>query len=418
MIQSAVQLGQVCLPTGLRDPRESPDEVFQYVDISAVDRASKAITKVSRMLGRDAPSRARKEIRAGDILVSTVRPDRNAVALVPHELDGQIASTGFCVLRPATELVVNRYLFYSCQRREFIDSLVSQVRGAHYPAVGDGEVAKARVPLPPPSEQHRIVEVLDQADALRVLRADADRRADRFLSTIFLRTFGDPVTNPRGWDTRPLGKLGELDRGRSRHRPRNDPSLLGGPYPFIQTGDVANSKGIIRSYSATYSELGLQQSRLWPHGTLCITIAANIAGTGILAFDACFPDSVVGFRPFEDTASEYVQVLLALLQPVLERLAPQQAQKNINLEILRKLLVPAPPRPQQFTFAGIHRRHFEIREDARIQADRLERLFGALLHRAFSGDLTARWREAHMKELLQEMEEQARILGRPLEAHA
>lgn len=97
-----------------------------------------------------------------------------------------------------------------------------------------------------------------------------------------------------------------LDRGRSQYRPRNAPELLNGPYPLIQTGDVSKAGLYITTYQNTYSELGLKQSKLWKAGTLCITIAANIAQTAILAFDACFPDSVVGFIPYGDVNAVYV----------------------------------------------------------------------------------------------------------------
>src|SRR5580700_9339079 len=92
-------IGELCETTTQRDPSMRPDEEFAYIDISSLDKDSKTIVRPSRLLGNDAPSRARKEIKAEDILVSTVRPNLNAVALVPPELDGQIASTGFCVLR-------------------------------------------------------------------------------------------------------------------------------------------------------------------------------------------------------------------------------------------------------------------------------------------------------------------------------
>ena len=99
---------------------------------------------------------------------------------------------------------------------------------------------------------------------------------------------------PEGWSWVTLPQLGELNRGKSRHRPKNDPWLLGGQYPFVQTGDIRKAETWLRKFEDTYSEFGLAQSRLWPAGTLCITIAANIADTAILGFDACFPDSVVG----------------------------------------------------------------------------------------------------------------------------
>ena len=111
----------------------------------------------------------------------------------------------------------------------------------------------------------------------------------------FVEMFGDPVFNNLNWNELKMSELGRLERGTSKHRPRNAPELLGGIYPLIQTGDVSNSGLYITEYKSTYSELGLKQSKMWSKDTLCITIAANIAQTSILTFDACFPDSVVGF---------------------------------------------------------------------------------------------------------------------------
>jgi len=100
----------------------------------------------------------------------------------------------------------------------------------------------------------------------------------------------------------------DFGRGKSKHRPRNDERLYGGDIPFIQTGDIRNASHIITQYSQTYSEVGLKQSKLWPRGTLCITIAANIAETSILGFDACFPDSVIGFvADPKKTSAGYVE---------------------------------------------------------------------------------------------------------------
>jgi uncharacterized DUF497 family protein len=114
---------------------------------------------------------------------------------------------------------------------------------------------------------------------------------------------------------------------------------------------VTNSDGYIGNFTSTYSELGLRQSKLWNKGTLCITIAANIGKTGILTFDACFPDSVVGFAPGNGLRTEFVQQWFAFVQPALERDAPQFAQKNINLAILRELTLINPPFDLQHCFA-------------------------------------------------------------------
>lgn len=154
-----------------------------------------------------------------------------------------------------------------------------------------------------------------------------------------------PFELPQGWAWCRLPDLGELARGKSKHRPRNDPKLyVNGTIPLVQTGDVARADGLIESYTAMYNEIGLAQSQLWPKGTLCITIAANIADTGILGFDACFPDSVVGYTPYESSLPVvYFDFFIRTAKENLERFAPSTAQKNINLEILRNILVPCPP---------------------------------------------------------------------------
>jgi type I restriction enzyme S subunit len=199
--------------------------------------------------------------------------------------------------------------------------------------------------------------------------------------------FGDPVTNPKRWKSKTFADVGQLDRGKSKHRPRNDPRLLGGPYPLIQTGDVANSEGYITSYTSTYSEVGLKQSRLWESGTLCITIAANIAKTGILTFEACFPDSVVGFLPNDSTNVEYVQMWLSFLQKILEDKAPESAQKNINLKILRNLEFMSPPLPLQTEFAKRIKKINLLKAKAQATLKEADDLFNALLQRAFRGEL-------------------------------
>ena len=152
---------------------------------------------------------------------------------------------------------------------------------------------------------------------------------------------------PSGWTWASLPQLGEFGRGKSKHRPRNDPKLYGGNYPFLQTGIVRASRGRINSFDTTYNDLGLAQSKLWPKGTICITIAANIAESGILGIDACFPDSVVGLVPSVNVVSEYIEFFIRTERDSLSQYAPATAQKNINLEILERVAVPLPPLDEQ-----------------------------------------------------------------------
>ncbi len=241
-----------------------------------------------------------------------------------------------------------KHLLRSKAFRAQLERLINKaVRQA---SVSIGNLSDIPISLPPLEEQRRIAETLDKADELRAKRRDAITLLDHLPQSIFLEMFGDPVSNPMKWPVEKLTTLGSLDRGVSKHRPRNAPELLGGNHPLIQTGDVANSDGYIRSHTSTYSDLGLRQSRKWPRGTLCITIAANIAKTGILTFDACFPDSVVGFKAHTVESTQFVRVWLSFLQKTLEDSAPESAQKNINLEILRNLPVPVPPAKLQSDF--------------------------------------------------------------------
>jgi len=146
------------------------------------------------------------------------------------------------------------------------------------------------------------------------------------------------------WSLKSLDEIGFVRRGRSRHRPRDAEHLYGGPYPFIQTGDVKHANLYITEYSQTYSDAGLTQSKLWKEGTLCITIAANIAETAILGIDACFPDSIIGFIPDSDKADvRFIKYLFdALLQRRYQQFTQGAAQDNLSQEKLLSLKFPVP----------------------------------------------------------------------------
>lgn len=156
------------------------------------------------------------------------------------------------------------------------------------------------------------------------------------------------------WTEHRLDELGYVSRGRSRHRPRDHTSLYGGNYPFIQTGDVKHSQFYIRSYTQTYNEKGLAQSRLWSAGTLCITIAANIADTAILSFDACFPDSIIGFIANPHICDvRYIKYFFDTVQTRYKQIAQGAAQDNLSLQKLLTFPIVTPPLTTQQRIADI-----------------------------------------------------------------
>jgi type I restriction enzyme, S subunit len=249
------------------------------------------------------------------------------------------------------------------------------------------ELKKLDIYVPNLEQQNAIVSVLNKAQELIDKRKAQIEALDQLTQSVFLEMFGDPVKNNKNWVMQKLSETGELKRGISKHRPRNAPELLNGPYPLIQTGDIANSGIFIKKYNQTYSELGLKQSKMWPKGTLCITIAANIAQTGILTFDACFPDSVVAYIPKNYMSNIYVHFWFTFLQRIIEANAPESAQKNINLKILSELEIPVPPVELQNKFAEIVQKIESQKDLLQKSLEELENNFNSLMQRAFKGEL-------------------------------
>jgi type I restriction enzyme, S subunit len=171
-----------------------------------------------------------------------------------------------------------------------------------------------------------------------------------------------------------LDQLGSLSRGRSRHRPRDAAFLYGGPFPFVQTGDVKRAGLYLTEYEQTYSEAGLAQSRLWPAGTLCITIAANIADTAILGIDACFPDSVIGFTADPEKAdTRFVKYLFdGVLKTKFQSFTQGAAQDNLSQEKLLSIKFPVPEPRVQCQIARILSAYDDLIENNRRRIALLE----------------------------------------------
>lgn len=192
--------------TGTMNPSAWPDDPFTYVDVAAVDNKKKTINGARTLKGAQAPSRARKLIRAGDVLVSTVRPNLNAVALVPPELDGEVASTAFCVLR-ATPRVLPEYIYFYVRSRQFIHGVCKLATGALYPAVSDSRILDQKLPLPDLNEQRRIVDLLLCAQSAIRLRREIRERTVQMVPALYADVFGDSMHNPKQWPVVPLGSL-------------------------------------------------------------------------------------------------------------------------------------------------------------------------------------------------------------------
>jgi type I restriction enzyme S subunit len=175
------------------------------------------------------------------------------------------------------------------------------------------------------------------------------------------------------WSEKSLDELGFVGRGKSKHRPRDAEFLYGGPHPFIQTGDVKHAELYVNSYSQTYSEAGLAQSKLWPTGTLCITIAANIAETAILGLDACFPDSIIGFIADKSKSDErFIKYKLDTIKRHYQQVSQGAAQDNLSLEKLLSFKLRVPDADAQREIADVLSAYDELLENNRRRMALLE----------------------------------------------
>lgn len=231
-----VPLGDLCAErTGTKDPTKFGDRKFLYVDIGSVDVTRKLVTGARWLAGCEAPSRARKRIIEGDVIVSMTRPNLNAVAYISPDLSEQVCSTGFAVLRPGPNLDAG-FLFHFVQTPRFANELSALTAGALYPAVSEGQVREQAIPLPPLAEQRRIVDILDRAAGIRRLRRQAQDTARLIIPALFNKMFGDPATNPKSLPVRPLRDLVRFVSGATPSKAV--PSFWTGQLPWVSAKDL------------------------------------------------------------------------------------------------------------------------------------------------------------------------------------
>lgn len=318
-----------------------------WISIADLTNSGKYISNTKETLSDSAVAESGiKKIPANTVIMS-FKLSLGKVAITEKEMYSNEAIMAF--IDKGVEKISPEYLYYLLRAKDWSKGTNKAVMGA---TLNKATLSTIKIQLHEYDNQLEIVNMLNRVSSSIDFRKQQLTKLDELIKARFVEMFGDPVKNTMDWEIKSLSELGELNRGVSKARPRNSPELLGGPYPLIQTGEVANAKTYITSFNSTYSEKGLAQSKMWPKGTLCITIAANIAQTSILTFDACFPDSVVGFISRNMTNELFIHYWFSFFQKILDEQAPQVAQKNINLKILSELNVIVPPLSLQNQFAA------------------------------------------------------------------
>ena len=263
------------------------------------------------------------------------------------------------------------------------ENLSKMNRATGVPGLNRNDVYAMRRAVPPLAEQRTIAAVLDSIDeaieGTEEVIAATEALRDSLLHELLTR--GVPGwhtewkevpgigTIPAAWEVVRLGDVAEVERGKFAHRPRNEPRFYGGDIPFIQTGDVVQADGRITKHSQTLNESGLAISRLFPAGTVIITIAANIGETAIADYPVAFPDSLVGIIPSE-IDGQFLEYFLRTQKDRLASKAPESAQKNINLDDLRPLLVSFPSETEQRDLDARYWFHSPLRQSSVLSRKR------------------------------------------------
>jgi len=288
------KLGNVIQKTETINPLQTPNKEFIYIDVSSVNNKTLSIEETSLIKGKDAPSRARKLIKAGDVIFATVRPTLKRIAVIPEEYDNQVCSTGYFVFR-GKEFINNKYLFYYLQTDSFNERMEKLQKGASYPAVTDAEVKEQIISYPPLPEQQRIVSVLDEAFAsIAQVKSNAEQNmvnARELFESVMEEIFG----NGKDWGEKKLFEIGDTQTGTT---PKTSEKKNYGDYiPFIKPADIdISGDGEIRYDNEGLSETGLQNGRLMSAGSvLMVCIGASIGKVGFADRDVSCNQQINAF---------------------------------------------------------------------------------------------------------------------------
>jgi type I restriction enzyme S subunit len=384
-------------------PRRRHAEGYETIAFVPMDRLPS-----DRLFFSDFELRFPREIASGtyfeegDFLLSKITPCfENGKQGIATRVPGGfgLATTEVIPIKPIEGVSYLPFLALYLLDHDVRTGLAGKMEGATgRQRLGKSALGEWTMPYPPLAEQRAIAVVLAKIQEAvevqdRIVATLKELKAAAMAKLFREGLRGEPLKQteigeiPESWEVVRLGDAASVERGKFAHRPRNHPRFYGGLIPFIQTGDVTKCNGRIRAYSQTLNEEGLSISRLFPKGTIVLTIAANIADTGILEFDSAFPDSLVGITPDQTIDPAFLEYYLRTQKSEMNRLAPKGTQKNINIQFLRPWPVPRPSIHEQR--AIIHGLRI-IDDRLAIESARLDVLkssFSSMLHLLITGEV-------------------------------
>lgn len=314
-----IKLGDLCKSCAGQIKVED-GELIDYIDISSIDNEKKKLIGFQTMPFGESPSRARKVVKKGSILVSTVRPNLNAIAVLENDTPNiSVASTGFCIL-DCKDDVDNRFVFNFYKSRKFIDDMVSKATGASYPAVSDKIIRSALVPNYTYEEQCNISKVLDSISDIIDKREAELFSLDELIKARFVELFGDPVKNPKGWEVVTIGDIAtEVRYGTSK------PAVEGGKYPYLRMNNIT-SDGHLDLNDLKYIDITEDE------------IEKCVVRKGDVLFNRTNSIELVGKTAVFDLLDDMVIAGYIIRVRLNERILPEVFSQYMNLEALKNIL--------------------------------------------------------------------------------
>ncbi|KJH72517.1 restriction endonuclease subunit S [Aliterella atlantica] len=384
-----VPIGELVNSVRKWNPCESTtNQLFTYIDISSINRETKQIEETVEVWTHKAPSRARQIVKGGDILISTVRPNLNAVAYIDNQFNGATASTGFTTLRTKPQKLDSRYLYYWVRTSYFVKDMVRRSTGASYPAVSDSIIKESTIPLPPIEEQRRIAAILDKADAVRRKRQEAIRLTEELLRSAFIEMFGIP--DHSSYPVKTFAEVCELITDGAHFTP----TYVDQGVPFLRVTDIQTKS--IDWKNTKYIPLNEHKElikRCHPRkGDVLYSKNGTIGIPKLIDWDEEFSIfvSLALLRPKPNVLlGEYLESFLKTPFALRQALSHTKTGtvSNLHLVEIRKVKLPIPSIEVQQEWLE---RKFKI---AKQQSKLIEsftqtnNLFNSLLQRAFRGEL-------------------------------
>ena len=368
----------------------SPEETYHFAGVYSFGRG---VFKGQLLSGTQFSYKSLTRLRTGNLVYPKLMAWEGGIGIVPPECNGLVVSPEFPVFEVNESLVLPEILDVYFRIPSVWSLLANFSTGTNIRRrrLHPSSFLKFEIPLPPIEEQRRIVtrveELRRKIEEARSLRQKALEETEALMLTSRVRIFEE--ASKQG--TIRFDEVATLERGKFSHRPRNDPRFFEGTHPWIQIAEIESSGKYIQHWTQTLNDDGLAISRKFPKGTLLISIAATIGAVGILNFDCCIPDSIVAINPKSGIDSEYIYHYLCYLRSNLERIAPQNAQKNINLKILEPLPIPALSLSEQHrivTYLDNLQAKVDEMKQLREQAMKeLNALLPSIFDKAFKGEL-------------------------------